>query len=81
MWRNIRLSLLVGILVFVALGSWLDRHRSTSWESTVRVGAFPVAGDTERYGGRLRGRSGHGAIAAGQRVPGARGAPLRRRDR
>ena len=45
MWRNIRLSLLVGILCFVALGSWLEQHRSTSWQSTVRVGAFPVAGD------------------------------------
>ncbi len=45
MWRNIRLSILVGILFIVTLGSWLDQHRSTSWESTVRVGAFPVAGD------------------------------------
>ncbi|HEV7433014.1 MAG TPA: hypothetical protein VGN77_08215 [Steroidobacteraceae bacterium] len=45
MWRNIRLTILVGILFFVALGSWLDQHRSTSWENTVRVGAFPVTGD------------------------------------
>src|SRR3977135_1245793 len=45
MWRNIRLTILVGILFFVELGSWLDQHRSTSWENTVRVGAFPVTGD------------------------------------
>jgi hypothetical protein len=45
MWRNIRLTLLSGILLFVAMGSWLSQHRSTSWENTVRVGAFPVTGD------------------------------------
>jgi hypothetical protein len=45
MWRNIRLAVLVGILFFVAVGSWLDQHRATSWESTVRVGAFPVSAD------------------------------------
>ena len=45
MWRNIRLAILVGILFFVAVGSWLDQHRTTSWESTVRVGAFPVSAD------------------------------------
>jgi hypothetical protein len=26
MWRNIRLAILVGILFFVAVGSWLDQH-------------------------------------------------------
>ena len=45
MWRNIRLAILVGILFFVAVGSWLDQHRTTSWEYTVRVGAFPVSAD------------------------------------
>lgn len=45
MWRNIRLTILIGILFFVSIGSWLDQHRSTAWQSTVRVGAFPVAGD------------------------------------
>ncbi len=45
MWRNLRRTILVGILFFVAIDSWLDQHRSTSWENTVRVGAFPVAGD------------------------------------
>lgn len=45
MWRNIRLAILVGILFFVAVGSWLDQHRSTSWEYPVRVGAFPVGAD------------------------------------
>jgi hypothetical protein len=45
MWRNIRLAILLGILFFVAVGSWLDQHRSTRWEYSVRVGAFPVSAD------------------------------------
>jgi hypothetical protein len=45
MWRNIRLTILVGILFFVAVGAWLDQHRSTSWEHPVWVGAFPVSAD------------------------------------
>jgi hypothetical protein len=45
MWRNIRLAVLVGILFFVAVGSWLQQRRASSWEYTVRVGAFPVSAD------------------------------------
>lgn len=45
MWRNIRLAILGAILFFVAVGGWLDQHRSTSWRHTVRVGAFPVSAD------------------------------------
>ena len=45
MWRNIRLTILVGILFFVGVGSWLQQYRASSWEYTVRVGAFPVSAD------------------------------------
>ena len=45
MWRSIRITILTGILLFVALGTWLEQHRATSWEHTVRVGAFPVSAD------------------------------------
>jgi len=45
MWRTTRLVILSGILFFVAVGAWLDQHRTTSWEYTVRVGAFPASGD------------------------------------
>jgi len=62
MWRNIRLAILVGILFFVAVGSWLDQHRATSWEHTVRVGAFPVSGD--------------GSAAAAAYITALDGAPL-----
>ena len=45
MWRNIRIATLTGILFFVAVGTWLEQRRATSWEHTVRVGAFPVSAD------------------------------------
>lgn len=45
MWRKIRITILVTILVIVAGGAWLDQHRTTSWEYTLRVGAFPVNAD------------------------------------
>src|SRR6478752_5047926 len=62
MWRNIRLAILVGILFFVAVSSWLDQHRATSWEHTVRVGAFPVSAD--------------GSAAAAAYIAALDGAPL-----
>jgi hypothetical protein len=45
MWRSIRITILTGILLFVAVTTWLEQHRATSWEHTVRVGAFPVSAD------------------------------------
>jgi hypothetical protein len=37
-----RLALLLAVLVFVALGAWLDRRRSTDWDDTLRVTVYPV---------------------------------------
>jgi hypothetical protein len=45
MWRKIRITILIVILVIVAGGAWLDQHRTTSWEYTLRVGAFPINAD------------------------------------
>ena len=45
MWRKVRIAILLTILVIVAGGAWLDQHRTTSWEYTLRVGAFPVNAD------------------------------------
>lgn len=43
---TLRLALLVAVLIFVALGAWLDRWRSTDWDGTLRVTVYPVAGDS-----------------------------------
>ena len=40
---TLRLAFLLGVLVFVALGAWLDRRRSTDWDSTLRVTVYPIA--------------------------------------
>ncbi len=39
---TLRLALLLAVLVFVALGAWLDRRRSTDWDDTLRVTVYPV---------------------------------------
>lgn len=45
MWRGIRIAILLVVLAIVAGGAWLDQRRTTSWEHTVRVGAFPLNAD------------------------------------
>ncbi|MDE2250790.1 MAG: hypothetical protein KGL25_05235 [Gammaproteobacteria bacterium] len=45
MWRKLRIAVLLVVLGLVAAGAWLDRLRTTSWEHTVWVGAFPVNAD------------------------------------
>ena len=45
MWRSVRIAILLIVLAVVAGGAWLDRQRTTSWEHTVWVGAFPVNAD------------------------------------
>lgn len=40
---TVRLAVLLAVLVFVALGAWLDRRRSTDWDNTLRVTVYPVA--------------------------------------
>lgn len=45
MWRTIRISLLLLVLLIVATQAWIDRFSTTRWHRTVYVGAFPVAAD------------------------------------
>jgi hypothetical protein len=40
---TLRLAILVAALAFVSLGAWLDRHRSTNWDGTLRVTVYPLA--------------------------------------
>ncbi len=40
---TVRLALLLAVLVFVALGAWLDRSRSTDWDAPLRVTVYPIA--------------------------------------
>ena len=45
MWRIIRIAILLMVLAIVAGGAWLDQHRTTGWQHTVWIGAFPVNAD------------------------------------
>jgi hypothetical protein len=53
MWRALRISVLLLVLLVVAGQAWLDRFSTTHWQRTVFVGAFPVSADassaTARY--------------------------------
>lgn len=40
---KVRLALLVAVLIFVALGAWLDRARSRDWNDTLRITVYPIA--------------------------------------
>ena len=46
---NLRLALLLGVLLFVAVGAWLDRSRSRDWDAPLRVTVYllPAADDAE----------------------------------
>jgi hypothetical protein len=44
---TLRLAILVAILLFVALGAWLDRSRSRDWNDTLRVTVYPVNASTD----------------------------------
>ncbi len=45
MFRALRILILSFILLNVALGSWLTRARTTSWEQPLRMVVFPINGD------------------------------------
>ena len=53
MWKLIRVSMLLLVLIGVAAMTWLDRVNTTSWKNTLWVGIFPMNGDgsavAERY--------------------------------
>jgi hypothetical protein len=45
MWRRIRIAILLFILLFVALNTYLDRAYSTDWDVPLRVAIYPINGD------------------------------------
>lgn len=44
--RQIRIMLLLYVLLFVAVGAWLSRARTTDWDDTLYVGIYPLNGDS-----------------------------------
>lgn len=44
---TLRLAILVAVLLFVALGAWLDRARSRDWNDTLRVTIYPISDSSD----------------------------------
>jgi hypothetical protein len=57
MWRKLRIAILLLILLFVALNTYLDRVYSTDWDIPLRVAIYPINGDgstqAERFIGEI----------------------------
>ncbi len=45
MWKTIRISLLLYLLLMVGGGAWLARARTTAWNEPLWVTVFPINGD------------------------------------
>jgi hypothetical protein len=52
-WKTIRITVLLLLLIVVAGVTWIDKVRTTSWKQTLWVGIFPMNGDgsavSDRY--------------------------------
>jgi hypothetical protein len=44
-WRKLRIGILLFVLAVVALNAWLWRQRLASWDHTLWVQVYPIAGD------------------------------------
>ena len=52
MFKAIRLTILLLILFFVAVSSWLTQSRSTDWNNSLWVKVYPINGDGSDVSGR-----------------------------
>ena len=52
-FRTVRITLLLVVLFFVGMNTWLTQLRSTDWNDTLWMAVYPVNGDgsqiTRRY--------------------------------
>jgi hypothetical protein len=46
MFKALRIGILLFVLLNVALGAWLTKKRSTSWQQPLRVVIYPINADT-----------------------------------
>jgi hypothetical protein len=58
MFKAIRITLLLLVLVFVSVSTWLTRARTTDWDDSLWVKIYPINGDgnaeVDRYIGALK---------------------------
>jgi hypothetical protein len=46
MWKTLRITALLAILLIVAGSAWLDQRRAHAWRQTLYVGVFPLVADS-----------------------------------
>lgn len=63
MWRLIRISILLAVLLFVALETYVTRIRSVSWSRPLQVTVYPIEGDDSAAAARFVAASGAGDYA------------------
>lgn len=51
MFKTLRVGILLFILVNVAIGAWLTKKRSTSWQQPLRVVVYPINADASIVSG------------------------------
>jgi hypothetical protein len=58
MFKAVRITLLLLVLVFVSVSTWLTQARSTDWDNSLWVKIYPINGDgnaeVDRYIGALK---------------------------
>ncbi|MEX0975911.1 MAG: hypothetical protein WDZ50_02300 [Woeseia sp.] len=52
MFKAVRVSILLLLLLFVSMGSWLTQSRSTDWNNSLWVKVYPINGDGSDESGR-----------------------------
>ena len=45
MFKTVRISILLFVLFFVAVSTWLTQARSTDWNNSLWVKVYPINGD------------------------------------
>ena len=45
MWKALRISILLLVLLFVSVSTWLTQARSTDWEDSLWIKVYPINGD------------------------------------
>ena len=45
MFKAIRISLLLFVLFFITVSTWLTQARSTNWDNSLWIKIYPVNGD------------------------------------
>ena len=64
MFKVIRISILLVILIVVSLSTWLTQARSTDWNNSLWVKVYPINADGSELAGRIHPQPGRRGLCA-----------------